>query len=110
MPKVFYKTIKEEADKVTSNTNFGKWILGFLAIIVVLAVVGYAAIGLYQNVAKSWDEIMFAYNKPEIVKTVRIDYEAKANKLERSFLNQQKDEKQEIIDAIVDKIQKENLN
>lgn len=108
--KMFYKTVVKDAPKVSVRriSLLKVTILVLVALIIGTAVV--QTIGLGSTIVSRWDAIKFAYEKPEIVQTVKKDYETKQQKLDQSFLNKtDKSEEEQLIDKVVEKLKSDDL-
>lgn len=109
MAKLFYKTAPAESKKEEGKPfSYRK----LLRMIVLLAVVSLAlglvivqGKGFYTKVSESWEEIMFAWQKPHLVETLRKDYETKQQKLEQSFLIREKSSEDKLVDEVVKRLQ-----
>jgi hypothetical protein len=76
---------EKSADNLSVRSVFFP-ILSFLLIALALGYVGFKSIGTYQYVTSHWQEFVFAYTKPELVKTIRVQYEHKQAALDQEFL------------------------
>jgi hypothetical protein len=67
---------------------FRTLILGVIA----LAILGYIGIKTYgftKHVVDNWNEIQFAYTKPEFVKVIRLEYQNEQSAVDQKFLKLQ---------------------
>jgi hypothetical protein len=92
----FFKRNAPKTDQVTitpandKDLSFGKVflpILIFVFVVFVLGYVGFKSFGAYQYTKANWPELWFAWNKPAMVKSVRVQYEHKQAALDQEFLN-----------------------
>ena len=93
------KQIEKQAPKI-------RWIKVVVLIfgITIAVILISMAIGVYNRVSSRWQEIQFAYNKTEVVRTVRIDYENKISEIEKSYKEQELTPEQKLIEEIVDQM------
>lgn len=107
-PQYFIQNKEKPADPNRKPINWFKWMRNFFLFLVISIILGYGALqfkGVYDKASKNWEEIMFAYEKPAIVKTIREDYEKKNKKLEQSFLLREKSPEDQLVDAVVKKLE-----
>jgi LysM repeat protein len=97
-----------QSQKTTqSSVSVAKSLRSIAFVGIFLIVVGYIGFSLYgvlKHTANSWSEIMFAYNKPALVKTVRVQYEKRTAALDNEFLTG-KPADQKLIDAVKQAVQ-----
>lgn len=77
----------QPSNPINVHAMIGKIVLGLIIIIIA----GYFLINLVNvasKVSTNWQELQFAYNKPAIVKAVRVQYANKASAVEAQFLNE----------------------
>lgn len=80
------------------------------ALIIVLfalaAFTGMQAYTVYSNIKANWNEIMFAYEKPAIVKLIRKDYEKKVSQVDSSYAaSKQQTPEEKLLNAVSDQLQ-----
>lgn len=54
----------------------------------------------------NWQELLFTIKKPNIVKSIRLDYEGRQKKLEESFLKREKTPEEKLIETVVEELKK----
>ena len=64
----------------------------------------FYAKGLYERISSRWEEITFAYEKPQMVKVIRVDYEKKQAALEESFLTTDKSGEEKLLEAVAEQL------
>ena len=88
--------------------NVFKLVVSFTVLVIVTGALTFALLTANSSISRvraNWEEIKFAYDKPALVKVVRQDYETKQQSLDDSFLTREKDPKDELIEAVVSKVQ-----
>lgn len=111
MPKKFIMPKaqrNDEAETTGLSIPWGRLVRGFLLIAFVLSVLTYGFFqvkGVYDRVQANWDELKFTYEKPELVKPMREDYQKKQAELDNSFTQREKSPEDQLIEAVVDKVQ-----
>ena len=112
-PKLFHKTVLvDRPEKEKAPSFMKKHLKRIIAVIILLAIFTYMflQVGFFINtVATNWTEIEFAMEKPAIVKIVRQDYQTKQSKMEQSFLKPEKSSEEQLVNAVVEKLQSKNL-
>lgn len=91
----FKRGIHVEAVKKTSSTKAHLVGKAVIAIVVIVALL-YGLLQLIlvgSNIINHWQELKFAYDKPAVVKTVRVEYQKQQTKLDQSFANPQNNDK-----------------
>lgn len=99
---------KKEVEVQKREFNFGKFFATLFltfAVALILLLGFFYVRSIYQRVRANWNEIKFAYEKPEFVKTIREDYETKQNDLNKSFTTREKTPEQKLLDAVAEKVQ-----
>lgn len=77
-------------------------------LVVVLSIFVLQVVIESRKFYKHWNEIKFAYEHPEIVKSVRTDYETKQQELNQAFLRREKTSEEKLIDEVVSRLEKTN--
>jgi len=95
--------MKKQIEKQAPKIRWTKIVALILGIAVAMLLIS-VAIGVYNRVSSSWQEIQFAYNKAEVVRTVRIDYENKISEIEKSYKEQELTPEQKLIEEVVDQM------
>jgi len=95
--------MKKQIEKQAPRIRWTKIVALILGIAVAILLISMA-IGVYNRVSSSWQEIQFAYNKTEVVRTVRIDYENKISEIEKSYKEQELTPEQKLIEEVVDQM------
>ena len=80
---------------------------------VLLSLFGILLVGLVLFIVKTrvdaiyavWDELQFAYEKPNVVKSVRLRYEQGEKDLDDSFLKKDKTAEEKLIDELTKQLQ-----
>ena len=108
-PKMFTMP-KKEKEEVPAHSSFDGGAIfrtALFTFFIVLIVVygGFQVKGVYDRVHANWQELRFAYDKPEFVRVVREDYEKKQSDLDQSFKQREKTAEQKLLDAVADKVQ-----
>lgn len=108
-PKTFIMPKKEKEEiPVQSSFNWsGLFRSAFLTFFIILIVL-YGALQakqVFDRIHANWQELRFAYEKPEFVRVVREDYEKKQSDLDQSFKQREKTAEQKLLDAVADKVQ-----
>ena len=91
MPKLFYKTIVQEAkpEKISNRRLLVRAIGFFLVLAVSVSALLFVLFKVQQFVrttASHWDEIKFAYEKPNLVQPIREDYENRELLLQQALM------------------------
>lgn len=73
-------------------------VLAFLALMVLL--LGLRIKGIYGDVTSRWEELKFAYDKPELVRSLREDYQQRSAALDEAFLNRQQTAEQKLLEEV----------
>lgn len=107
---MMFRNIKKNSDGTPSTAftfNFRKFLLmttlGFCVVFYVL----WQGIVFYQNISKNWQELSFAYNKPELVKNVRKTYEKKQRELDQTFTQTHQTEQDKLIQELTKQLKEE---
>lgn len=90
------------------NIAWGKIFLGLSLALVVVVIIGYGFFqckSFYEKVSTNWNEIRFAYDKPQLVQTMRLEYERRQADLEADFTKREKSSQDKLIDELVGQIQ-----
>lgn len=90
------------------NIAWSKIFLGLSLALVVVLIIGYGYFkckNIYDKVSTNWSEIMFAYEKPQLVETMRMEYERRQAELEADFTKREKTSEEKLIDELVGQIQ-----
>ena len=95
--------MKKQIEKQAPRIRWTKIVALILGIAVAILLISMA-IGVYNRVSSSWQEVQFAYNKTEVVRTVRIDYENKISEIEKSYKEQELTPEQKLIEEVVDQM------
>ena len=107
----FYKKIVTEPKKDAGEKRpFSSYVRGIFLFVFFCSIllVAFYNIGTFVNsVISKWDEIKFAYEEHEIVSQVRDDYIKEQSELKSSFLRTEKSSEEQLIDAVVEKLQEE---
>lgn len=91
-PKFFEKPTEP---RTPSKTNASRVVKNLLFFLIVFFVLGYFAIKLFsfgQHIVSGWQEISFAYNKPNLVKNIREEYQKKEALVDREMLTGKPDQ------------------
>jgi len=92
--------MKKQIEKQAPKMRWIKVVALILGIAVAILLISIV-VGIYNKVNNSWQEIQFAYNKTEVVRIVRIDYENKVNEIEKSYKEQELTPEQKLIEEVV---------
>lgn len=106
-PKFFKQTTIPQID---NPIDMGKFLKKITLIIVSLALIAHTTFSVFviaKQTSTNWQEIWFAYNKPNVVKMVREDYQRKQANLDQELLN--KDSMNKQIGEAVKKAVKEEV-
>jgi len=95
--------MKKQIEKQAPKIRWTKVVVLIFGITIAVILISMA-IGVYNRVSSRWQEIQFAYNKTEVVRTVRIDYENKISEIEKSYKEQELTPEQKLIEEIVDQM------
>lgn len=98
------KNLTHPDGKTFPSFSMKKSIFFTISILLIIGAFIQGAI-LLDRVTKSWDEIVFAYSKPNVVKTLRLDYLNKQRALDQSFSVKEKTSEQKLIDEVVKQLQ-----
>lgn len=82
------------------NHLFGKIPL-FILLTLAVIYIGFKAFSLTQQLSGNWQEVVFAFNKPTLVKSMRVQYEKKAVALDKEFTSGKTTDEKEIIKQMV---------
>jgi hypothetical protein len=102
----------EGPGRKTLNMKLGRIVSGLTLALVLIAIIGYGFLqckSFYNRVQSSWDEINFAYQKPNLVKAMRVQYETRQEKLEAEFTRQEKSSQDKLIDEVAAKLQEDTV-
>lgn len=78
-----------------------------LALVSLLLIAGLAYVQInsfYIKLQSSWEEIEFAYSKPELVKALRVEYTSRAEELDKSFMALEKTAEQKLIEEVTSQL------
>lgn len=95
--------MKKQIEKQAPKIRWTKVVVLIFGITIAVILISMA-IGVYNRVSSRWQEIQFAYNKTEVVRTVRIDYENKISEIEKSYKEQELTPEQKLIEEVVDQM------
>ena len=95
--------MKKQIEKQAPKIRWTKVVVLIFGITIAVILISMA-IGVYNRVSSSWQEIQFAYNKTEVVRTVRIDYENKVSEIVKSYEEQKLTPEQKLIEEVVDQM------
>ncbi len=59
---------------------------------------------LYEQIATNWQEYVFVWQKPQIVKQVRVQYQEKQQALDQSFSNREKTSEEKLMEAVASEL------
>lgn len=97
-----------EPAKTGKSFNWTKWLLFILVFVMVIGTLTYAGFkvkGVTDSISRNWDEIRFAMEKPELVKTLREDYQNKQAKLDKDFMTKEKTSEEKLVDEVVKRLE-----
>lgn len=107
--KYFTQRNKNEGPEQKSpNFPWGKLLLGVTLALVMGLIILYTGLkckNIYSRAQNSWQEMQFAYEKPNLVKAMRIQYETRQQKLEDEFTRREKSSQDKLIDEVVGKLE-----
>ena len=109
-PKQFIMP-KAEKTKVETRGNGFPWGSVARAVLMGLFVGAVLVYGffkvrtIYTQITRNWNEIKFAYEKPELVRAIRANYQKKQAALDASFMEEKKTAEQQLIEAVAEKVQ-----
>ena len=112
---MMFKRNQPKSDNANSNSKKVEWgkistrALLFLVIGAILVYGGFQCVGFYQRLAGSWNEIVFAYQKPVLVKTMRVAYEEKQKAVEESFLTSTESAEQKLLKEVAEQLKDSRL-
>lgn len=109
MPKSFYKVVEKEPTDKTHSNHLGKWLIAIFLILLFGGFTVFQTIKVTSRIKENWNEIKFAYEKPNLVKNIRTQYETKNTKLESSLMKSEKSSEDQLVEAVVKKLDTENL-
>ena len=95
--------MKKQIEKQAPKIRWTKVVVLIFGITIAVILISMA-IGVYNRASSGWQEIQFAYNKTEVVRTVRIDYENKISEIEKSYKEQELTPEQKLIEEVVDQM------
>jgi hypothetical protein len=98
------KNQSEGPNKTTPNIKWGRILCGFTLALVLLSIIAYAVMQIndfYSKVRSSWSEIRFAYEKPEIVGAMHVEYDKRKEALDKDFMKKEKSSEEKLIDEVV---------
>ena len=102
------KKTNEASEPKNPIINFKKlllWGLLWLVVIGFLTALVWKGIAINQRVIRSWEEIKFAFYKPELVKVLREGYTSKQQALDKAFMQKHETAEQKLIQEVVDQLQ-----
>lgn len=88
--------------------NWMKWLLFTLMFAMVISILvygGFKVKGVADSISGNWNEIRFAMEKPELVKTLREDYQSKQAKLDKDFMTKEKTSEEKLVDEVVKRLE-----
>lgn len=103
----FKRNVPKPETQTKSNIPWKRIVLSLFMFLIALVSVGYVgwqAMGLYQRVSGRWQEIVFAYNKPELVRGMRVDYVKRQEDLDRSFLKKEKTAEEKLLEEVANQL------
>lgn len=106
MLRKFYKNDKSEVG-FQSALDWGRILgktLAFIVAIAILIFFGLQVNGFFQRVRANWDEIAFAYQKPNVVKAVRENYYKKLNNIEQEITSPQPTAEEELLREVIEQL------
>ena len=87
--------------------NKSKLILWILLLVIFLTGIGYISLSVVKftnKVVNYYDEIKFAFDKPELVKTLREEYASKSAELEEELLNKEPSAEDKLLDEVTNQL------
>ena len=99
---------KEIKEKIAPIKIPFKKVLLTIVTIVVVGLVLFAIKTRVDAICAVWDELQFAYTKPNVVKAVRLKYEQEQKNLDASFGKQEKTSQEKLIDELTKQLQESN--
>lgn len=109
-PQYFIRKKNQDEGPSANPVRFWTLLAGATLTLVLILIVAY---GIWQvktivsRASENWNEIKFAYDKPNIVQAAREDYEQKTGQIDKDFANKQKEEQQAMIDKAAAEITNE---
>ncbi len=100
----FIRKKPEQIEKIKLPSHWKKKLLLFLGILGITLLILWQILGIVININKSWNEIAFAYNKPQLVRAVREEYSKKQQELDNQFMQKQQTAEQKLIEAVADQL------
>lgn len=76
-----------------------------LVLFIFASYTGFMLFSVYQQIRANWQEIVFAYEKPSIVKVIRQDYQIKMSQVDSSYSVKSQTPEQKLLNAVSDKLQ-----
>lgn len=107
-PRFFTRQVITPDTKPDTSSKFRLSFSKIFTIIVILLAFAYLSFQVYNvgaRVVSNWQEIMFAYEKPELVHATRVSYQRKETALDKSFEEQKQTAQEKLINAVTTKLQ-----
>ena len=104
---MLFKQPKNGQEGESFSINKSKWVLWLLVGIILISIAGYSffSVKAFANkIVGNWEEIKFAFDKPNIVKAARIEYASKSAELEEGLLNKEPTPQDKLIEEVVDQL------
>ena len=89
------------------KVNLRKIIGVTIALVIIVTIIAYSFVqvkGFYDKTANSWDELVFSWQHPNLIQSLREDYQQKQKELEESFLKKEKSAEQKLLDEITEQL------
>jgi len=93
---------------ILNKINIKKTLIAII-LLVLIGGLGWQILMFGKQVASRWEEIKFAFNKPNIVSVIREDYNAKQTKLDQSFLIKDKSAEDKLVEEVLSKLKEQSL-
>ena len=107
---MFFKkpTTKNSLQKPSSWDGTAKKSIKFFFFFVIVGYILTQIFGFTQVMVKNWDEFKFVYNKPNLVKTIRQDYEKKQSDFDKVFLQKDKSSQDKLLEEVLKQLQEQS--
>lgn len=94
--------MKTEIEEKQQPRRSYTWLYFLPVLAIILGLLIFFGFQIYGN----WTELLFTMKKPNIVRSIRLDYEKRQTMLEESFLKREKTAEEKLIETITEELKK----